>query len=73
MKNLSLLIIRFAFLEDSIYALVVMILLNIKWVTVLLTFGLERTITTRGELLAYTWIVQWQLLKDKHDSCSICI
>lgn len=61
MKNLSLLIIRFAFLEDWIYALVVMILLSIKWVIALLWYGLERTITTRGELLDYPRIIQWQL------------
>lgn len=58
MKNLSLLIIRFAFLEDWIYALVVMILLSIKWVIALLWYGLERTITTRGELLDYPRIIQ---------------
>lgn len=48
MKNLSLLIIIFALLEDWIYALVVMIHQNIKLVIVLLQYGLERTTIIQG-------------------------
>lgn len=49
MKNLSLLIIIFALLEDWIYALVVMIHPNIKLVIVLLQYGLGRTTIIQGK------------------------
>lgn len=49
MKNLSLLIIIFASLEDWIYALVDTTRLSIKWEMSLRKFGLERTITTQGK------------------------
>lgn len=72
MKNLSLLIIRFAISEDWIYALAVMIQLSTKWVIALLCYGLERTIITRGKLLfskiGVIWGIQWTILRVKHKS-----
>lgn len=49
MTKLSLLITKFALLEDLICALVGMIPLNTKWVITLLLFGLEKTITIQGK------------------------
>lgn len=51
MKNLSLLIIRFALLEDWICALAVMTHVNIEWVTALLLSGLGRIIIIQGRLI----------------------
>lgn len=48
MKNLSLLITRFALLEDWTYALAAMTHLNTKLVIILLRYGLERTIIIQG-------------------------
>jgi hypothetical protein len=50
MKSLSLLITRFALLEDWTCALVVMTLVNTEWVTALLKYGQERIIIIQGNL-----------------------
>lgn len=58
MKNLSLLITRFALLEDWTCALAAMTHWNTKWAITLRWYGLERTTITQGVFIIYEMILQ---------------